>query len=131
VLLQFLVSNECIDRHNNLPVVILDAPSFIFCSGLGAFLRLRHHEPPVEHATSTSQHSHLLIVPGIARQEEPETADRGYEPMIALKAVAKILDCSAEQRRAPGRGQEDPCLSSRLSLEIHRFGHCQVARTAA
>jgi hypothetical protein len=62
----------------------------------------------MEYAMSTSQHSHLSIVPGIARQEEPETSDRGYEPTIGLKAVAKILDCSAEQCRRLAEAKKIP-----------------------
>jgi hypothetical protein len=62
----------------------------------------------VEYAMSTSQLSQLSIVPGIARQEEPETADRGYEPTIGLKAVAKILDCSAEQCRRLAEAKKIP-----------------------
>jgi hypothetical protein len=62
----------------------------------------------VEHAMSTSQHSHLSIVPGVTRQEEPETPDRGYEPTIGLKAVAKILDCSAEQCRRLAEAKKIP-----------------------
>ncbi len=50
---------------------------------------------------STSQHSQISMVPGIGRRENPEQSDAGYEPTIGLKAVAKILNCSAE----PGRRQ--------------------------
>jgi hypothetical protein len=62
----------------------------------------------MEYAMSTSHLSQLSIVPGIARQEEPETADRGYEPTIGLKAVAKILDCSAEQCRRLAEAKKIP-----------------------
>ena len=48
---------------------------------------------------STSQHSQLSIVPEIGRQEQPEQSGNGFEPTIGLKAVAKILNCSAEQCR--------------------------------
>jgi hypothetical protein len=38
-------------------------------------------------------------VPGTSRHELPEQAAPGFEPTIGLKAVAKILNCSAEQCR--------------------------------
>jgi hypothetical protein len=75
---------------------------------------------------STSQHSPLSIVPGIGLQHRPEAFDRECEPTIGLKAVAKILDCSAEQCRRR-RGEEDSRVSNRLSVEIHRLRHCQMA----
>src|ERR1700752_3272068 len=85
----------------------------------------------MEYAMSTSQHSQLSIAPGIGRRKESEPSDGRYEPTIGLKAVAKILDCSAEQCRRAGRGQEDSRVPNWLSLEIHRLGHCQVARRTA
>ena len=61
---------------------------------------------------STSQHSQLAIVPGIGRREESERSDQrpdqGYEPTIGLKAVAKILDCSAEQCRRLAEAKKIP-----------------------
>jgi hypothetical protein len=48
----------------------------------------------------SSQHSQLSIVPGIGRPEDPDPSDSGYEPTIGLKAVAKILNCSASTRPA-------------------------------
>jgi len=57
---------------------------------------------------STSQHSQLSIVPGIGRREEPEPSDGRYEPTIGLKAVAKILDCSAEQCRRLAEAKKIP-----------------------
>jgi len=48
---------------------------------------------------STSQHSQLPPVPGTGQHEQPEQSGNGFEPTIGLKAVAKILDCSAEQCR--------------------------------
>ena len=65
---------------------------------------------------STSQHSQLSIVPGIGRREEPEPSDGRYEPTIGLKAVAKILDCSAESS-AGGlpRPRRFPCSESAIA----------------
>ena len=57
---------------------------------------------------STSQHSQLSIVPGIAQQKEPDPSGRGYEQTIGLKAVAKILDCSAEQCRRLAEAKKIP-----------------------
>ena len=57
---------------------------------------------------STSQHSQLSIVPGIVRQETPEPCGREYEPTIGLKAVARILDCSAEQCRRLAEAKRIP-----------------------
>ena len=62
----------------------------------------------VEYAMSTSQHSQLSIVPGISRREESEPSDGRYEPTIGLKAVAKILDCSAEQCRRLAEAKKIP-----------------------
>jgi hypothetical protein len=57
---------------------------------------------------STSQHSQLSIVPGISRREESESSDGRCEPTIGLKAVAKILDCSAEQCRRLAEAKKIP-----------------------
>jgi hypothetical protein len=61
---------------------------------------------------STSQHSQLSIVPGIGLREEPDPSGSGYkpgyEPTIGLKAVAKILDCSAEQCRRLAEAKKIP-----------------------
>jgi hypothetical protein len=61
---------------------------------------------------STSQHSPLSIVAGIGRREEPERldqrSDQAYEPTIGLKAVAKILNCSAEQCRRLAEAKKIP-----------------------
>ena len=57
---------------------------------------------------STSQHSPLSIVPGIGLQHRPEAFDRECEPTIGLKAVAKILDCSAEQCRRLAEARKIP-----------------------
>lgn len=57
---------------------------------------------------STSQQPQLSIVPGVRRREQAETADREYEPTIGLKAVAKILDCSAEQCRRLAEAKRIP-----------------------
>jgi hypothetical protein len=46
---------------------------------------------------STSQHSQLQIVPGMGPREQP-----------GLKAVAKILDCSAEQCRRLAEAKKIP-----------------------
>lgn len=62
----------------------------------------------MEYAMSTSQQSQLSIVPGVSRREEPEQTDREYEPTIGLKAVAKILDCSAEQCRRLAEAKRIP-----------------------
>src|SRR6266481_5952132 len=56
----------------------------------------------------SSQHSQLSIVPGIGRREEPEPSDTAYEPTIGLKAVAKILNCSAEQCRRLAEAKKIP-----------------------
>jgi hypothetical protein len=56
----------------------------------------------------SSQHSQLSIIPGIGRREEPESPDSGYEPTIGLKAVAKILNCSAEQCRRLAEAKKIP-----------------------
>jgi hypothetical protein len=55
---------------------------------------------------STSQHSPLSIVPGIGQRQQPEQP--GPEPTIGLKAVAKILDCSAEQCRRLAEAKKIP-----------------------
>ena len=57
---------------------------------------------------STSQHSQLSIVPGVGRPQEPEPAAGGYDPTIGLKAVAKILNCSAEQCRRLAEAKKIP-----------------------
>lgn len=57
---------------------------------------------------SASQQSQLSIVPDISRREQAETTDRGYEPTIGLKAVAKILDCSTEQCRRLAEAKRIP-----------------------
>ena len=57
---------------------------------------------------STSQHSPLSIVPGIGLQHRPEESDLACEPTIGLKAVAKILDCSAEQCRRLAEAKKIP-----------------------
>jgi hypothetical protein len=62
----------------------------------------------VEYAMSTSQHSQRSVVPGIVRPEEPEPSGHGYEPTIGLKAVARILDCSAEQCRRLAEAKKIP-----------------------
>jgi hypothetical protein len=62
----------------------------------------------VEYAMSTSQHPQLSIVPDIGRREEPEPSGGGYEPTIGLKAVAKILSCSAEQCRRLAEAKKIP-----------------------
>jgi len=59
---------------------------------------------------STSQHSQLSIVPGIGRRKESESSDGRYEPTIALKAVAKIMDSSAEQCRRLAEAKKIPVL---------------------
>ena len=56
----------------------------------------------------TSQHSQVSIVPGIGRREEFEQFDGTYEPTIGLKAVAKILNCSAEQCRRLAEAKKIP-----------------------
>ena len=56
----------------------------------------------------SSQHSQLSIVPGIGRQEDPDPSYSGYEPTIGLKAVAKILNCSAEQCRRLAEAKKIP-----------------------
>jgi hypothetical protein len=63
---------------------------------------------------STSQHSQLSIVPGIARRDGLEILEREYEPTIGLKAIAKILDCSAEQCRR---------LAEAKKIPVFRIGH--------
>jgi hypothetical protein len=45
---------------------------------------------------------------GVSRREPAETIDREYEPTIGLKAVAKILDCSAEQCRRLAEAKRIP-----------------------
>ena len=57
---------------------------------------------------STSQHSQLQIVPGMGPREQPEQTGGGFEPTIGLKAVAKILDCSAEQCRRLAEAKKIP-----------------------
>jgi hypothetical protein len=64
----------------------------------------------MEYAMSTSQHSQLSIVPGIGRRKESESSDGRYEPTIGLKAVAKILDSSAEQCRRLAEAKKIPVL---------------------
>jgi hypothetical protein len=56
---------------------------------------------------STSQHSPLSIVSSISRKE-PDSSQNGYEPTIGLKAVARILDCSAEQCRRLAEAKKIP-----------------------
>ena len=57
---------------------------------------------------AASQHSQLLIVPGTSRHEQAEQADPGFEPTIGLKAVAQILNCSAEQCRRLAEAKKIP-----------------------
>jgi len=57
---------------------------------------------------STSQHPQLSIMPGIVRPDGPEPSGRQYEPTIGLKAVARILDCSAEQCRRLAQAKQIP-----------------------
>jgi hypothetical protein len=57
---------------------------------------------------SASQHSQLSIVPGTSRREQPEQADPSFEPTIGLKAVAQILNCSAEQCRRLAEAKKIP-----------------------
>lgn len=57
---------------------------------------------------STSQHSQLPLVPGMGHHEQPEQPGNGFEPTIGLKAVAKILDCSAEQCRRLAQAKKIP-----------------------
>ena len=57
---------------------------------------------------STSPHSQLPPVPGMGQHEQPEQSDNGFEPTIGLKAVAKILDCSAEQCRRLAAAKKIP-----------------------
>jgi hypothetical protein len=71
---------------------------------------------------STSQHSQLSIVPGTSRREQPEPADHGCEPTIGLKAVAKILDCSAEQCRR---------LAEAKKIPVFRIGYRWKSTTSA
>ena len=47
-------------------------------------------------------------MPGVSRREPAEAIDREYEPTIGLKAVAKILDCSAEQCRRLAEAKRIP-----------------------
>ena len=71
---------------------------------------------------STSQHSQLSIVPGVGRREQPEQGDNGFEPTIGLKAVAKILDCSAEQCRR---------LAEAKKIPVFRIGYRWKSTTSA
>jgi hypothetical protein len=71
---------------------------------------------------STSQHSPLSIVPGTSRREEPQPVDNGCEPTIGLKAVAKILDCSAEQCRR---------LAEAKKIPVFRIGYRWKSTTSA
>jgi len=71
---------------------------------------------------STSQHSQLSIVSGTGRREPPEQADNGFEPTIGLKAVAKILDCSAEQCRRLAEAEKIP---------VFRIGYRWKSTTSA
>ena len=57
---------------------------------------------------SASQHSQLSIMPGRSQHEQLEKADPGFEPTIGLKAVAKILNCSAEQCRRLAEAKKIP-----------------------
>ena len=57
---------------------------------------------------SASQHSQLSIVPGTRRHEQLEQAQPGFEPTIGLKAVAQILNCSAEQCRRLAEAKKIP-----------------------
>jgi hypothetical protein len=57
---------------------------------------------------STSQHSQILMVPGIGQREDPEQSGARYEPTIGLKAVAKILNCSPEQCRRLAEAKKIP-----------------------
>jgi hypothetical protein len=59
-----------------------------------------------EYAMSTSQHSHASIVPGLGQLQQLEQS--GTEPTIGLKAVAKILGCSAEQCRRLAEAKKIP-----------------------
>jgi hypothetical protein len=57
---------------------------------------------------STSQHAQLSIVSGLPRPDDFDPAQGGYEPTIGLKAVAKILNCSAEQCRRLAEAKKIP-----------------------
>ncbi len=57
---------------------------------------------------STSQHSQLSVVAGIGQRLQPEQSGSECEPTIGLKAVAKILDCSAEQCRRLAEAKKIP-----------------------
>lgn len=71
---------------------------------------------------STSQHSPLSVVSGIGLQHRPEESDRECEPTIGLKAVAKILDCSAEQCRR---------LAEAKKIPVFRIGYRWKSTTSA
>jgi hypothetical protein len=71
---------------------------------------------------STSQHSQLSVVPGIDRREQPERSDSGFEPTIGLKAVARILNCSAEQCRR---------LAEAKKIPVFRIGYRWKSTTSA
>jgi hypothetical protein len=74
---------------------------------------------------STSQHSQISIVPGIGGREEFEEFeqfDGTYEPTIGLKAVAKILNCSAEQCRR---------LAEAKKIPVFRIGYRWKSTTSA
>jgi hypothetical protein len=71
---------------------------------------------------STSQHSQISIVPGAGRREQTEQPDNGFEPTIGLKAVAKILDCSAEQCRR---------LAEAKKIPVFRIGYRWKSTTSA
>jgi hypothetical protein len=71
---------------------------------------------------SASQHSQLSIVPGASQHEQPEPADPGFEPTIGLKAVARILNCSAEQCRR---------LAEAKKIPVFRIGYRWKSTTSA
>jgi len=54
--------------------------------------------------------------------EQPEQADNGFEPTIGLKAVARILDCSAEQCRR---------LAEAKKIPVFRIGYRWKSTTSA
>jgi len=57
---------------------------------------------------STSQHLSLARVTAIDRREQSEQTTREFEPTIGLKAIAKILNCSAEQCRRLAQARKIP-----------------------
>jgi hypothetical protein len=62
------------------------------------------------------------MVPGIGRREEFEQFDGTYEPTIGLEAVAKILNCSAEQCRR---------LAEAKKIPVFRIGYRWKSTTSA